>query len=89
VCIVSDLARVLCHPQLAAQRQDFSRKLAERARLTRHAEDPAGRGLSPAVPGWTGEASDAILQPPKPRIEPSARILERVPDRDLGLEAAG
>jgi hypothetical protein len=31
---------------------------------------------------------DAILQPPKPRIEPSARILERVTGRDLDLEAA-
>ena len=30
----------------------------------------------------------AILQPPKPQIEPSARILERVAGHDLDLEAA-
>jgi hypothetical protein len=34
-----------------------------------------------------GEVGDAILQPPKPRIEPSPRILERVAGRDLDLEA--
>ena len=30
---------------------------------------------------------DAILQPPKPEIRPSARVLERVADRDADIEA--
>ena len=30
----------------------------------------------------------AILQPPKPEIQPSPRILERAADRDLDREAA-
>lgn len=31
---------------------------------------------------------DAILQPPKPSINPSKRILERIAERDLDREAA-
>ena len=35
----------------------------------------------------TGSGKGAILQPPKPQIRPSARVLERVADRDAGIEA--
>jgi hypothetical protein len=40
---------------------------------------------------WTRAGSGskgAILQPPKPQIHPSERILERTADRDLHPEAA-
>jgi hypothetical protein len=30
---------------------------------------------------------DAILQPPKPEIRPTASVLERVLDRDADMEA--
>jgi hypothetical protein len=40
-------------------------------------------------PTRVGEARDAILQPPKPRIDPSPRMLGRVISRDMDLEAAG
>jgi hypothetical protein len=53
------------------------------------AEDPDYQDLGPAFPAWTSPGKDAILQPPKPQIQPSARILERVTGRDLDMEAAG
>jgi hypothetical protein len=37
----------------------------------------------------TGQVrQEAILQPPKPQIEPSPRVLERVASHGLDLEAA-
>jgi len=33
-------------------------------------------------------AREPILQPPKPEIPPSPRILQRAIDRDAGFEAA-
>jgi hypothetical protein len=73
---------------LAAQRRPFTDKLADRQSLMIPAEDPDYEDQGPAFPTWTGTAKDAILQPPKPEIQPSPRILERVTDRDLDREAA-
>jgi hypothetical protein len=42
----------------------------------------------PAFPAWTGPHPDAILQPPKPEIQPLPRILEHAADRDPDMEAA-
>ena len=52
------------------------------------AEDPDYEDLGPAFPAWAGPDRDAILQPPKPQIQPSPRILERAADRDPDMEAA-
>jgi hypothetical protein len=73
---------------LAAQHRAFTGKLAERQTLMVPAEDPDYEDLGPAFPTWTGPDRDAILQPPKPQIQPSPRILDRVPARDLDMEAA-
>jgi hypothetical protein len=73
---------------LAARHREFAANLAERQSLTIPAEDPDFQALSPAFPGWAQPGKDAILQPPKPPIRPSERILERTTDRDLHLEAA-
>jgi hypothetical protein len=73
---------------LAAQHREFARQLAERQSLTVPAEDPDFQAFSPAFPVWAQPGSDAILQPPKPQIRPSERILERTADRDPHLEAA-
>jgi hypothetical protein len=73
---------------LAAKRREFARLLADRQSLMIPADDPDYEDLGPAFPAWTGAARDAILQPPKPQIQPSLRILERVTDRDLDMEAA-
>ena len=73
---------------LADEHRTFTDKLAERQSLMMPAEDPDYDDLGPAFPTWTGPDSDAILQPPKPQIQPSPRILERVTGRDLDMEAA-
>jgi AAA domain len=73
---------------LAAQRRAFADTLAERQSLTIPSDDPDYGDLGPAFPAWTGAARDAILQPPKPEIPPSSRILDRAMDRDLDMEAA-
>jgi hypothetical protein len=51
-------------------------------------EDPGYGDLGPAFPAWTSPCREPILQPPKPEIPPSPRILERAIDRDAGWEAA-
>jgi hypothetical protein len=64
------------------------RALADRQSLMIPSEDLDYGDLGPAFPAWTGPGRDTILQPPKPEIAPSSRILRRVIDRDAGWEAA-
>jgi hypothetical protein len=73
---------------LAAEHQTFAHKLAERQSMTIPSEDPDYGDLGRAFPAWSGRGKDAILQPPKPEIRPSARVLERATDRDRDVEAA-
>ena len=73
---------------LAAQRRAFAAKLADRQSLTIPSEDPDYGDLGQAFPPWPVPARAAILQPPKPEIAPSERILERAIDRDRDMEAA-
>jgi hypothetical protein len=73
---------------LAARHREFSQKLAERQSLMIPSEDPDCEHADPAFPAWATSHTDAILQPPKPRIEPSPRILEQVADREADIEAA-
>ena len=91
----------LCHPRktrrrlrgliddLAARHREFTAKLADRQSIKVPAEDPDYEGLTPAFPAWAPPGRDAILQPPKPEITPSPRVLERVPGVDLDREPAG
>lgn len=74
--------------ELAAQHRDVAGKLAEWQSPMIPAEDPDFQAFSPALSGWAQPGRDAILQPPKPQIRPSERILERAADRDLHPEAA-
>ena len=71
---------------LAAQRQAFADKLAERKSVMIPAEDPDYEDLGQAFPGF-GAEKDAILQPPKPMIKPSARVIERAREIDHSPEA--
>jgi len=73
---------------LTAARRTFAERLADRQSLMIPAEDPGYGGLGQAFPPWPAPAPDAILQPPKPEIPPSPRVLERALDRDLDMEAA-
>ena len=73
---------------LAAGHHAFADTLAERQSLTVPSEDPGYGDLGQAFPPWPGPARGAILQPPKPEIRPSPRVLERAADRDADWEAA-
>ena len=73
---------------LAAQRQAFREKIEERQGLMVPSEDPDWGDLGEAFPAWQAPGQDAILQPPKPQITPSARILQLIAERDTEPEAA-
>jgi hypothetical protein len=72
---------------LDAGRHRFAARLADRQSLMIPAEDPDYGDLGQAFPAWTGSSREAILQPPKPQIRPSTRVLERAADRDADIEA--
>ena len=74
--------------ELAARHREFADKLAQRQSLLVPAEDPDYDNVGRAFPAWRAPDRDAILQPPKPQIQPSERILELTADRDRELEAA-
>jgi hypothetical protein len=76
--------------ELLARHREFADKLAERQSPELPAEDPDYEHHGPAFPAWTGPYPDAILQPPKPEIPLSQRILEIIAerDRDRDIEAA-
>jgi conjugative relaxase-like TrwC/TraI family protein len=73
---------------LAARHREFADKLAQRQSLMVPAEEPGYADLGPAFPAWAQPWTDAILQPPRPQIQPSGQILERIAGRDLDREAA-
>jgi hypothetical protein len=73
---------------LAAQRQAFHEKLEERQGLKVPSEDPDWGDLGEAFPSWQAPGRSAILQPPKPQIIPSAKILQLAAGRDASPEAA-
>ncbi len=73
---------------LAAQRQAFREKFEGRHGLMVPNEDPDWDNLGEAFPAWRTRSPDAILQPPKPQITPSSKILQLVAGRDTEPEAA-
>jgi AAA domain/TrwC relaxase len=73
---------------LAAEHKEFADRLAERQSMTIPAEDPDYDDLGQAFPAWPGADKDAILQPPKPEIRPSATVLDAAAERDNSPEAA-
>jgi TrwC relaxase/AAA domain len=81
-----EMAAWIC--TLAAQRQAFREKFEERQGLKVPSEDPDWGDLGEAFPSWQGPRRGAILQPPKPEITPSARILQLAAGRDAEPEAA-
>ena len=74
--------------ELTTRRREFAARLAERHSLTISAEEPGFDGTRRAFPLGTARRRTAILQPPKPEIQPSPWILDRLADRDLDPEAA-
>jgi hypothetical protein len=73
--------------ELAARHREFADKLAQRQSLEIPAEDLDYENHGPAFPALEGLHPDAILQPPKPEIQLSSRILERFAERERDFEA--
>ena len=73
---------------LAAERRIFADRLAERQSLRIPSPDPDYGDLGQAFPAWPGQDKDAILQPPKPQIRPSGKVLQAAAERDYSPEAA-
>jgi hypothetical protein len=74
---------------LAKQRQAFRAKIDERRPLMAPGGSPVWGHLGNAFPAWQTPGRDAILQPPKPEIIPSAKIREPVTaEHDIEPEAA-
>jgi hypothetical protein len=73
---------------LAAQHQAFREKLDQRQRLNAPGYDLSWGEVDKVFPSWQAPGQDAILQPPKPEITPSARILRLAAERDTEPEAA-
>ena len=73
---------------LAAAHRTFAERLANLQSLTIPSKNPDYGDLGQAFPPWPRQATDAILQPPKPEIRPSPYVLERAADRDADWEAA-
>jgi conjugative relaxase-like TrwC/TraI family protein len=63
--------------KLAEARTAFSEKIAERRSLREPHEDPDYADIGPAFPSWQRDDRQAVLQPPKPSIPPSERLVER------------
>jgi hypothetical protein len=73
--------------EAAARHRGLAARLTERHSMAIPAEEPVHE-ISPAFPLTSAPGRTAILQPPKPEIQPSTWVLERVAGRDLDLEAA-
>jgi hypothetical protein len=68
---------------LTAARPAFTAQLTARQRTA-----PDHENLIGAIPDWTAGRPDQLLQPPRPQIRPSARVLELVRQREADREAA-
>jgi hypothetical protein len=73
---------------LAARHHEFADKLASRQSMLIPAEEPGLEALGQAFPAWAEPHRDAILQPPRPQIQPSQQVLERNTGRAPDMEAA-
>jgi hypothetical protein len=73
---------------LAAGRSPFASLLASRQATMQPEPGRDDAQAGPAFASWAALGEDALLQPPKPAIRPSARVLDRVGERDAELEAA-
>jgi hypothetical protein len=73
---------------LAAQHHAFRETLNKRQHLM-SGDDLDWAAAGATLPSWWAPHHDAILQPPKPEINPSATILRLAAEHDIEPEAAG
>jgi hypothetical protein len=66
------------------QRESFRAEIGQRTRLI-----APGKNLGRAVRAMNTPGQEAILQPPKPEITPSATILQLAAEHDIEPEAGG
>jgi hypothetical protein len=71
---------------LKVQQQAFRAAMNEHRQLV-HGEDATRGNLGEATPATRTPRRDAILQPPKPQITPSAEILQVAAEHDIEPEA--
>ncbi len=83
---IGDMAQWI--QDLAAQSKAFREKLEHRQGLMLPSEDPDREHCGPAFPFQVIPACEAILQPPKSRTMPSAKIMQALLKRDAAPEAA-
>jgi hypothetical protein len=74
---------------LPAQPEEFRAALHSRQALNASTADPGWNGLDILFSASRTSRQAAILQPPKPAIAPSTRILERAAEHDAEPEAGG
>jgi hypothetical protein len=73
---------------LAPQHRAFRTGMDQRRGLMVPSKDPSWSDLGEAFPAWRTPGRDAILQPPKPQITPSASVLHLASGHDTEPEAA-
>jgi len=66
----------------AEQRTAFRARADERRGVKVPSENPDYEPEGEAWPSWPGHDREAILQPPKPDLRPSPRVIERAADRE-------
>jgi len=67
--------------RLAAERRTVRQKLEERQGVRVPSEDPDAQDEGEAWPTWFRRDRDAILQPPRPEMKPSPRVIELANER--------
>jgi hypothetical protein len=72
--------------ELAAGRQDFAARLAQEHDQMQESQQPDIAATPEHPPTWRDDGQP-LLQPPKPEIPPSARVLERAGQYQADLEA--
>jgi hypothetical protein len=74
---------------LTAQHQAFRQTLNQHQHQMTPGDNPDWAAPGTTLPSWWAPPPDAILQPPKPEITPSATILHLAAEHDTEPEAAG
>ncbi|MGH3187443.1 MAG: MobF family relaxase [Streptosporangiaceae bacterium] len=84
---IGEMAAWIC--DLTTQHQTFRARMHERRRLMVPSKHPDWADPGEAFSGWRAPGRDAILQPPRPEITPSAKTLQFAAEYDIEPEAAG
>ena len=71
-----------------AMRQAFRAEMDEPPQLMVPSEDPVSGNVGNTFQSWQVSSRDAVLQPPKPAINSSTRILSLAAEHDIEPEAA-